>query len=200
MPAKHVIKQYDAPAFYHVYNRASGERSLFRDNNDRVYFLALLKRHLLENKKPGNHIKLYDVELIAYCLMGTHFHLLLYQPLNATSIEGYMRSIGTGYSMYYNKRYKSKGHVFQSSYRASHITEESYLAHITRYIHLNPRRYQSWPWSSYPEFVGQRQTDWVHPERVIEPDEAESYAEFVVDYMNQDRRIQRQSIATQLAE
>ena len=141
MPSSNVVKSFHVPAYYHVYNRASGERKLFRDDMDRNYFVKLLCRHLVENYDEDSPVRAYAVEIIAYCLMGTHFHLLLYQEEDADAVTGYMRSVSTAYSMYYNKKYKSKGHVFQSNLRASHILQESYLAHITRYIHLNPRTY-----------------------------------------------------------
>ena len=149
MPTKHIVKTYTTPAFYHVYNRASGERKLFRDSADKVFFTTLLQKYLAENEpleseKMTDSVKRYEVEIVAYCLMGSHFHLLIYQEIEPDAITGYMRAVSTSYSMYYNKKYKSKGHVFQSNYRASHITNEPYLAHITRYIHLNPRGYETW--------------------------------------------------------
>lgn len=199
MPTKHIVKKYGAPAFYHVYNRASGERALFRDSVDREYFLTLLQKHLAETDQPEKTIvKKYNVEIVAYCLMGTHFHLLLYQDTDPEAMPGYMRSVSTAYSMYYNKKYKSKGHVFQSSYRASYINQESYLAHITRYIHLNPRRYKTWRWSSYGEYVGRRDDDWVHPERVGDVTPAQ-YEEFVASYVTVDRRKQYTEISSYLA-
>lgn len=91
--------------------------------------------------------------------------------------------------MYYNRKYKSKGHVFQSSYHASRITDESYLAHITRYIHLNPREYFKYKWSSYHDYAGDRSQHWVHPERVLDMS-GNAYAKFVADYSNVDRRKQ----------
>ncbi len=202
MPTKHVVKPYAAPAFYHVYNRASGERPLFRDRQDREYFLHLLQRHLAEIERPADEEAMpkYPVEIVAYCLMGSHFHLLLFQAEEKDAITGYMRSVSTAYAMYYNRRYKSKGHVFQSSYRASHITTEPYLAHITRYIHLNPRRYEAWQWSSYREYIGCRESIWIHPERVLAgKNSAEKYSLFVADYADVDRRLQRADITSQLA-
>ena len=200
MPTRHVVKSYDAPAFYHVYNRASGERKLFRDADDRKFFMTLLQKYLAENQQPENNTKAYEVETIAYCLMGTHFHLLLFQECDTEAISGFMRSLGTAYSMYYNKKYHSKGHVFQSSYRASHIDNEAYLAHITRYIHLNPRFYAKWCWSSYAEYVGTRHTDWIHPERALEISElGGQYACFVANYADIDRRKQQATLGSFLA-
>ncbi len=196
MPTKHVVKEFDAPAYYHVYNRASGERLLFRDDMDRAFFLQLLQKHLVENEDPAVIVRLYAIEIVAYCLMGTHFHLLLYQENDPDALTGYMRSVSTAYSMYYNRKYRSKGHVFQSSYRASRIARESYLAHITRYIHLNPRRYQRYKWSSYREYAEGREGI-AHPERVI--DDPIAYARFVADYASTNKKVQYKEVKDFLA-
>ena len=154
---------------------------------------------MAENFDPDEPVRVYSVEVVAYCLMGTHFHLLLFQRDDLEAVSGYMRSVGTAYSMYYNRKYKSKGHVFQSSFRASHINNEPYLAHITRYIHLNPRSYVSWPWSSYSEYVGKRRDSWVHPELVLEDIRiGKKYAKFVADYAQTDRRKQTSELANWL--
>ena len=201
MPTKHVVKQFDVPAYYHVYNRASGERQLFRDNEDREFFVHLLQKHLRENADESDDnaepVKTYEVKIVAYCLMGTHFHLLLYQQDDPAAITRYMRSIGTTYSMYYNRKYTSKGHVFQSSYRASHINDEAYLAHISRYIHLNPRSYVRYAWSSYQVYIGMRRADWVHAELVIE--DASGYAQFVKEWAEKDKRSQQNMLQDYLA-
>ena len=197
MPTKHVIKAYVAPAFYHVYNRASGERLLFYDAEDRLYFLSLLRRHLVPNSDPHAEVfTIFEAELVAYCLMGTHYHLLLYQENDPDALQGLMRSLGTAYAMYYNKKYTSKGHVFQSSYRASLITNEPYLAHITRYIHRNPRTYETYAWSSYGHYVGQKSDVLVHPGRVLDMT-ADRYKAFVADYGKDT--VSRQAVASQLA-
>jgi REP element-mobilizing transposase RayT len=201
MPSRNVIREFDVPAYYHVYNRASGERKLFRDKSDREYFLDLIQKHLAENYDENNPAKTYAVEVVAYCLMGTHFHLLLYQEEDAEAITGYMRSVSTAYSMYYNRKYKSKGHVFQSKFRASRISNESYLQHITRYIHLNPRRYEEWPWSSYNDYIGKLDQDWVHNERIQDKDDiGQSYKKFVDEWASVDRRLRYNEVASYSAE
>ena len=200
MPSRNIIKQFDAPAFYHVYNRASGERKLFRDDDDRIFFMSLLQKYLAETDiaidQKQRELPKYEVELVAYCLMGSHFHLLLYQHSDTSAIERYMRSISTVYSMYYNKKYKSKGHVFQSSYKASYISNEAYLEHITRYIHLNPRTYKSWRWSSYQDYVGEKRVEWLHPEMVLSDRDRKRYANFVASYADKDRREQATELST----
>lgn len=195
MPSKNTIKTYDSDAFYHVYNRGAGEQKIFADALDRQKFLALFRRHLLDEEGDELYPK-YDVEVVAYCLMGNHFHLLLWQGADPEAITGLMRSVATSYAMYFNRRHKRQGHVFQSIFRASHITSDAYLAHISRYIHLNPDRYRTYKWSSLREYLGERHDEIVHPERVLDmpPDR---YLEFLAEYT--DRRAQLKEIQSQLA-
>ena len=172
MPSRNTIKHYDAPAYYHVYNRAAGNLQLFLDDQDRRKFLSLFARHLdpddTSAKTDGRTYEKYDVELVAYCLMGNHFHLLLYQADNPQAITQLMRSVATAYTMYFNRKYKRYGHLFQSVFKASRITDEAYLAHITRYIHMNPRRYVRYEWSSIRYYLGADTPAWLHPGRVLD--------------------------------
>ncbi len=195
MPTRNIVKQYDVDAFYHVYNRGAGEQKIFVDSADKKKFMELFRRHLLE--EPGaEENKKYDAEMVAYCLMSNHFHLLLWQGNDLSAISGLMRSVSTAYSMYFNKRHKRQGHVFQSVFRASRITDESYLAHISRYIHLNPERYRNHYWSSLKEYLGERSDDLLHPERVLDMP-PEQYAKFLEEYT--DRRELLKSIREHLA-
>lgn len=185
MPSRNSQKMYDVPAYYHVYNRGAGKRTIFHDAGDKAKFLSLLARHLDPDNEAvrgdGVPYEKYPVELVAYCLMGNHFHLLLYQADDPEAIQRLMRSVGTAYSMYYNLRYRSSGHLFQGIYKAVHIDNEPYLAHISRYIHLNPRTYMTYKWSSLPEFLDKRTTSWVYPERVLSALPG-GYKAFLEDY------------------
>lgn len=184
MPSKNTVKQYDSPAYYHVYNRGAGGQLIFKDAADNAKFLSLLERHLSNNyadEHPEQINKRFDVEVIAYCLMNNHFHLLLYQDDSPDQISLLMRSVSTAYSMYFNKKYKSQGHLFQSVFRASMIDNESYLLHITRYIHMNPRTYATCKWSSLPYYIGQKQVDWVNPHRLLDMTPVQ-YSEFLHEY------------------
>lgn len=182
MPSKNVIKRYDAPAFYHVYNRGAGGQKVFIDDVDRIKFLSLLQRYTvgLPDDIEGEYPQ-YDLEINAYCLMGNHFHLLLFQENEPLEISRFMRSVCTAYAMYFNRRHKLRGHLFQEIFRASHISDDAYLAHISRYIHLNPAQYRTYQWSSLPEYLGDRITDWVTPDRVLDV-EATKYIDFLEDY------------------
>ena len=198
MPSKNTVKVFDAPAFYHVYNRGAGGRKIFTKEDDKKKFMSLLERHLTIDNIGANKqlYKTYDIELVAYCLMGSHFHLLFFQPDDPNALTGLMRSVSTAYSMYFNKCYKSQGHLFQSIYRASRINNDAYLSHITRYIHLNPNTYKTYRWSSLPYYVGKKHCNWIHPERINDTS-ADEYMTFLEDY--EDRKKTLKEIKGQLA-
>ncbi|MFZ2544427.1 MAG: transposase [Candidatus Saccharimonadales bacterium] len=185
MPIRNTIKQYDAPAYYHVYNRGALDSQIFLDDADRNKFLSLFARHLDpandDTKTDGKVYEKYDVELVAYCLMGNHFHLLLFQETDPTMITQLMRSVATAYTMYFNHKYKRHGHLFQSVFKASHITDESYLLHITRYIHMNPRNYMRYQWSSISYYLGAKQPDWLRTDKINDMPPT-AYKQFLRDY------------------
>lgn len=199
MPAKNINKEFIRDSFYHVYNRGVSKQEIFLDEQDYGYFLGLLKRHLdIEvQDRRSNHGKHayygHEVELLAYCLMPNHFHLLLYQ----TSPEGMthlMKSVGVAYSMYFNKRYRHVGAVWQQRYRAVRITDDAQLAHISRYIHMNPQDYRHWQWSSIGYFIGDKSAAWINPDRLPE---VGNYGEFLRSY--EDRREELMILKEELA-
>lgn len=195
MPSRNTVRQYDAPAYYHVYNRGTGGSYVFQDAQDKYKFLSLLQRYLSDDSQYGEY-PTFDIELVAFCVMGNHFHLLLFQENNPEAITQLMKSVLTSYSMYYNLKYKSHGHVFQSVFKAAKISNESYLAHITRYIHLNPKTYITYKWSSLRYYMGEQPPDWVNPARLLEM-APEKYKEFLDDY--EDRKKLLKEIKDQLA-
>jgi putative transposase len=195
MPAKNTVRRYDAPAYYHVYNRGAGGQYIFRDASDKRKFLSLLERYLSEDTAHERY-PTYEIELIAYCVMGNHFHMLVFQEVNTMALTDLMRSVSTAYSMYFNFKYKSHGHVFQSVYKSSMIDDESYLAHITRYIHLNPETYLTYKYSSLANYIHDRSDTWVHPERLLDMT-PQRYLNFLEDY--RDRRQLLKDIKAELA-
>ena len=195
MPARNTVREYDAPAYYHVYNRGAGERAIFIDAQDKRKFLSLLERYLSDEPEYAMYAT-FDIELLAYCVMRNHFHLLFFQERDKTAISQLMKSVLTAYSMYFNQKYKSQGHVFQSVFRASRINADMYLAHISRYIHLNPEAYLTYKWSTLPYYLGKKPPKWIHPQRLIAIT-PQAYREFLEDY--RDRRQLLKEIYKQLA-
>src|SRR3990167_865213 len=129
--------------------------------------------------------------------MPTHFHLFIYQH-NETGMTSLLRSVSVAYSMYFNKKYKRVGPLFQQRYRASRISDDAYLLHISRYIHINPDRYKSWEWSSLPYYNGEMKANWLKPERILDLFNKDEYSSFVDDY--QETRRELEAIKHELAD
>jgi len=196
MPRRNIIKQYGAGEYYHVYNRGAAKANIFNDDTDYRFLLNLFKRHLskdITKDRFGRESPNYRdrVELVAYCLMPNHYHLMVYL-LEDDGLEKLMRSVMTSYSRYFNRKYRRSGTLFQNQFLAVRIPTESYFWHISRYIHLNardlPGQYMHYPYSSIGYFLGEKTAEWVHPERIVETaSEREQYAVFMRDYeMKQD--------------
>jgi putative transposase len=189
MPAKNTVKQYAADMYYHVYNRGVAKQVVFHDAEDKKHFLKIIGRHLdpenTDVRYDGAPYEKYEdqLELLCYCLMGNHFHLLLYMKNGETAVKKFMHSLSTSYTMYYNKKYHRVGALFQGTFKASRIQDEAYLLHITRYIHMNPRGYKNYFYSSYKNYVGKTPDRWLKPERILSLfSSVVSYAEFCEDY------------------
>ena len=79
-----------------------------------------------------------------------------------------MHGIMTSYSVYYNKKYKCSGALFETRYRASRISTDEYLMQVSRYIHLNPGDWQAYPYSSVHAYFGIGHPEWLQEEKVID--------------------------------
>ena len=188
MPARNIEKQYVPETYYHIYNRGVEKRKIFLDDQDYTVFLGLLKRYLSKKSELDKYgrdgVTFYDdIELEAYCLMPNHFHMLIYVGYNPRAMSELMRRVCTSYTMYFNKKYTRVGHLFQGRFKASRITTDEYLVHISRYIHLNPKDYLNWQYSSLPYYIGGWKTEWVRPEKIYGLYEWGSYEKFLEDYV-----------------
>jgi REP element-mobilizing transposase RayT len=113
---------------YHIITRGNNRRPISRSNDDYLKFLAFL-----QSQKARRPFYLY-----AYCLMPNHVHLLaemLDEPISRV-----MHGLLTGYSQFYNRKYRKVGHLFQGRYKAILCQTDRYLDELVRYIHLNPVR------------------------------------------------------------
>lgn len=217
MPAKNSIKTYVNNGFYHIYNRGVEKRNIFLDEQDYRVFLSYLKIYLSPVEESVNYLQNNDelvyqdkniqisrlytlnnffnkIDLISYVLMPNHFHLELHQ-VNRKDIEVFMRSLITKYTMYFNRKYKRVGPLFQGRYKAVLILGEEYLLHLSCYIHLNPlellakyQQLQSYPWSSYPTYIGNLRIKWLKNDFILsvfvknKGNLFNSYREFVENY------------------
>lgn len=179
-------KIYAADAYYHVYNRGVEKRVIYKDGQDYSFFVSLLQRYLDPELKAYNSAGVEypcfseGIELLAYCLMPNHFHLLVYTKDNNSMTE-FMRSVATSYVRYFNDKYERVGPLFQDRYKAKMIINEAYLLHISRYIHLNPKNWREYQYSSLPYWLRQKACSWVSSDRLqsMTPD---VYMRFMCDH------------------
>ncbi len=126
-------------------------RVIFVDDHDRRYFLDSLRRICRES----------SVDVLAYCLMGNHFHLAV--QVSAIPLSSVMHRLQTGYATTFNGRHDRIGHLFQARYRAKLCMDDAYLAVLIRYIHQNPVRAGmvaapgDWPWSSFKQMEAKQE-------------------------------------------
>ena len=128
---------------FHVFARGVRKETLFRDDEDRAYFLNLV----------GVVVRRYGWRVLAYCVMDNHFHLLVETP--EPNLSGGMQRLKGDYATYFNERHSLVGHLFQQRFASRLIESEEYLGEVLRYIAFNPVRAglcahpSEWPWSSF---------------------------------------------------
>ena len=126
MPRKARI---DAPgALHHVIARGIERRKIFRDDEDRHDFIERL----------GRIVDQTGTACLAWALIPNHFHLLL--RTGEFPVAHAMRRLLTGHAIYFNRRHRRHGHLFQNRYKSILCQEDTYLLELVRYIHLNPLR------------------------------------------------------------
>ncbi len=191
MPGRNTVKQYITDGHYHIYNRGVEKRQIFLDDQDYRVFLSYLKRYLSPSDLEDQHITRefrdlsHNVQLIAFCLMPNHFHLLVKQ-ISERGMADLMRGVSTRYSMYFNRKYDRVGGLFQGIYKAAFINQDEYFVHLSRYIHRNPDSYQNYPYSSYQYYLS-RDPVWLRSSSVLELfDSVKEYKTFVESKENSD--------------
>lgn len=195
MPRRNVIKQDVPDSYQHIYARGHSRHKIFADEQDYLTFLGLLQRYLSAEEVHDAYGVPYPnfynkLELLAYCLMPNHIHLLIYQRQPGAMAQ-FMQSLLTSYSRYFNKKYRRSGSLFESRYKASMISDDSYLEHISRYIHLNPRNWQDYEYSSLSYYLHQDTVSWIRPKRIIDSFSTPAdYLAFMENYAEQKKLLE----------
>lgn len=185
MPSRNRRKLFVSNSYFHIYNRGVEKRKIFLDDSDYAVYLHLLKRYLGDEPEKDVKGREYPnfngaAEIVAFCLMPNHYHFLLY-VIDETVISQLWQSINGSYVTYFNKKYQRVGPLFQDRFKASHILEEAYLQHISRYIHLNPKQWRTWKYSSLPYYIDGWRASWCHPTR-CNSIATHKYLEYLQDY------------------
>jgi putative transposase len=188
MPSKNANKIQVPDSYYHVYTRGNNKQIIFCNDLDFQYFVGLLERYLggkkYHNRNSYNYPNYSEkIRLLAYCIMPNHLHLMIYQS-ELPYLEKFMRSLMTSYSKYFNLKYRRTGPIFESRYKAVRIEEESYLQHISRYIHLNPKKWENYLYSSVRYYLTEEELSWLDEKDVLSIfSSKQEYYSFLSEYV-----------------
>jgi len=134
--------------FYHIYNRGNEARPIFWEPDNYRYFLERMAKYLLAD----------PIDLVAFCLMPNHFHLLL-RLAEVFDVSDAMKKLGISYAKALNIRYGRIGHLFQGRFRSKHVADIEYVLQASLYIHRNPyvahlvTRPEDWTYSSCSAYL-----------------------------------------------
>tara|TARA_R110000868_G_scaffold369934_1_gene633411 strand:+ start:88 stop:648 length:561 start_codon:yes stop_codon:yes gene_type:complete len=143
-------------SFFHIYNCGNNKEDIFKEEKNYNYFLLLLKHHILPT-----------CDILAYCLLKNHFHLLVKtkENLNSKEISQSFSNFFNSYSKGINKAYQRSGSLFKDRFSRIKVNSEAYLKDLIIYIHLNPKHhgftnnFKSYKYASYHTILSQKPTD-----------------------------------------
>lgn len=201
---------------YHIYNRSIAKFKIFNNEKTcermcqlmRYYQIyptinKLSKFMKLQIVKKSGFEEIFNltvqgkeklVQIIAYCLMPTHIHLILKQ-VRDDGIGHYMRKIFDGYSCYFNVKHKRKGPLWEGRFKSVRVKKDEQLMHLTRYIHLNPvtanlvNRPEDWDYSSYREYISSAKEKKVCDYSDVLDIKRGSYTKFVKDQISYQKNL-----------
>lgn len=204
---------------YHVFNKTIESKTIFKDQSMCIRFLELLKYYRsLKAKISFSKIskldgfqrdriiveslmeKYFKVEILAFCLMPTHFHLILKQKIDK-GIEQFCSDLINAFTRYFNIRSERKGPIFLTKFKTEIITSDEQLKHVSRYIHLNPyssglvsfNGISTYPWSSYMEYLKGQKNNICNTEFILKlfNENRQSYRKFVEDNADYQKELEK---------
>lgn len=153
------------------------------------------KNEFLKNQKG----KQASVQILAFCFMQNHFHLILKQ-ISEKGISDFMRKFQHSYSKYFNLKNKRSGSLFQSMFKAVRIETDEQLIHVSRYIHLNPTtsfvidnsQLENYQWSSLTDYLGNKVHEFVESETILATFKTpQQYLEFVKNQLSYQQELDK---------
>lgn len=142
-------RNLSAGRYYHIYNRGNRKQNICLNEADYNAYIRIMFKHFRKQNQT----------ILAYCFMPNHYHVLV-RIEDTKAFVAAMRHFGSSSAIYFNKRYKTVGHLFQSRYKHREIANELDLIYVSRYIHRNPllpsksnlKKLISYPYSSFAEY------------------------------------------------
>ena len=148
---KKIPRTHIEGAIYYITSRGDNNREIFKDQNDYLMYINVLKKYKEQ----------YEFKLFAFCLLPNHLHLLI-ELKEGITISDIMHDLNSNYTKYFNGRYNRKGHLFKERNRTILAEKTSFLLPMTAYIHLNPKAnglvsdVKDYAYSSYHSIIGDR--------------------------------------------
>jgi len=183
--------EFAANQYYHLFNRGNNHAIIFCEAENYRYFLRLLGKYLLPDQ----------VEIVAYCLMPDHYHLLVCPRVD--TLSKLMQPFLLAYTHAFNERYGRMGALFQGRCKAHYVNKNEYLLQLSRYIHLNPvraglvKQAENWEFSSYLDYLGIRTGSILNPKIVL--DQFQSPQDYR-NFMEEEMEIQEPGLSELLFE
>jgi putative transposase len=183
MPYRQV--EFRAGHCYHLYNRGANRQPIFFCDENWGYFIKQVRHYFLPEL----------VDILAYCLMPTHYHLLVYLKSDDLSKQ-IMQPFALSYTKAVNKQQGRLGPLFQGRFQATWVDKDEYLVHLSRYIHMNPvtaglvEHPEQWAFSSYRDYIGLRDGSLPVVDVVLSQfPSRQAYRKFVESYRDEDVKI-----------
>lgn len=216
MPARFVPLVNDN--FYHIFNRGVNKQPIFEGIKDYRRAMEVLEFYSYTPKLRYSKFLLLSqeerssfmdnlrqendklVDLVCFCLMPNHLHLLLTQKKD-NGISKFMANLQNSYTRYFNTKHERVGPLMQGQFKAVLIEDDDQLLHVSRYIHLNPYSsfivkdladLEKYPWSSLPEYLEMASTSICNKQVILSYFKSvEDYKKFVFDQADYQRKLEK---------
>lgn len=202
--------------YYHVFNRGVNRMPIFSDRADYIHMTNLARYYKISKpeirfskflilasslrKETWKKIESEEsqVDILSYCFMPNHFHLLLLQTEEG-GISKFMGDFQNSYAKYFNLKSDRIGPLFQGPFKAVHIETDEQLMHVSRYIHLNPyssvvvkkpEQLSTYSWSSFLEYISNVKFPICTKDDILVNFKKNNYKNFVLDNANYQKSLE----------
>jgi len=159
----YIPKYYFKDTYHHLYNRSVIRDDIFKEPADYKYFLQ--KTHKYKSK--------YNISILCYCLMPTHYHFFVKQLSHEHKIGRFIGDLTNCYTKTFNNKYNRSGVIFAGSNQSKWITSEKYFGQLITYILNNPvtaglvTKASEWEYSCARDYFGMRRSSLVDQKEIL---------------------------------
>ena len=174
----HIDLKYLPQEYYHLYNRGNGKQLIFHESENYRFFVQRLREYIVKANS----------ELVAFCLMPNHFHLVVYLG-ECPDFSNMMRGFTTSYVRSFNTWYHRVGYLFQGNTQMRLVDSDEDLIHLCRYVHINPvtaglvTTPESWDYSDYRDWISESLSVYspIRKVRDVHFSSGREYMQFAID-------------------